>query len=118
MDKDIDLWGLEERLWTGGAGAYRELLAPACIMAFPGPGLMEAEEIHASIEQAPRWNAASLSDRRQVLVGDRMVVLGYRVRARRGGDADHEAFCTSTWVRAGGGWRLIQHQQSPTGNDA
>jgi hypothetical protein len=32
---DEDAWRMEERFWTGGEDHRREVLDPACVMAFP-----------------------------------------------------------------------------------
>lgn len=45
--------------------------------------------------------------------GDSVAVLAYRAEARRAEDGPYRAYCTSTYVRSGDGWKLVQHQQTP-----
>ena len=45
--------------------------------------------------------------------GDDVLVLAYKAEGRREGAAAYSAYCTSTYRRSGGRWRLVQHQQTP-----
>jgi Domain of unknown function (DUF4440) len=110
---DDTFWKMEERLWTGGVAAYEERLDADCIMAFPPPaGLMKREAIFASISKARRWTAVEMTGRHTSHPRDSVAVLGYRARARRG-EETYEAVCTSVYVLRDGGWRMVQHQQTP-----
>lgn len=37
---DAAMWTLEERLWIDGVSVYNDLIDPACLIAFPGVGVM------------------------------------------------------------------------------
>ena len=109
-DAETDLWTIEELLWTGATDAFRKRLAPGCLMAFPGMGLMQGEAIMESLKAAPRWSRVEMRDKRLQETGD-CAVLAYHAHGTRDGDAPYEALCTSTWIRREDEWKLIQHQQ-------
>ncbi|WP_163847044.1 nuclear transport factor 2 family protein [Pseudooceanicola aestuarii] len=106
------LWKIEETLWTGATDAIRRRLAPGCLVAFPGMGILQGEAIMESLMQAPRWSEVAMSERRRHDAGD-LAVLAYCARALRDGDAPCMAICTSSWRDIDGAWRLVQHQQAP-----
>ncbi|WP_375691574.1 nuclear transport factor 2 family protein [Pseudooceanicola sp. LIPI14-2-Ac024] len=112
MTDDDDIWTAEELLWTGGTDAFRNRLAPACLMAFPGIGALEGEAILDSLKDAPRWQTVEMAGRHRVET-DGIAVLAYTATGLRDGDAPYTALCTSTWVSTPDGWRLAQHQQAP-----
>jgi hypothetical protein len=113
--EDAAAWALEERFWLEGAGVYDELLDPACLMVFPGLGVMHAADILDSLEGAARWASVTLTDRVLKRAGDGVVVLGYRAEGRRVGAEPYRCFCTSTYRAHGPAWRLVQHQQTLAG---
>ena len=113
---DAQAWALEERFWTEGGSVYDGLLDPACLMAFPGMGVMRAADILESLKGAPRWASVEMADRAVGRAGDGVLVLGYTAEGRREGAAPYRCFCTSTYRRAdGSAWKLVQHQQTPAG---
>jgi len=112
--KEEVAWEIERQLWTGGAMAYRKLVDPRCVMAFPPPGgVMPFDVIIASIERMPRWLSVEMTDRIVTHPAQDVTVLAYKAEGRRAGEKPYEAFCTSTYCRFGEDWRLVQHQQSP-----
>ncbi|WP_164738245.1 nuclear transport factor 2 family protein [Frigidibacter oleivorans] len=111
---DSPLWPLEDSLWTGGPAAYRRLMHPMCLMAFPGAGLMMGEDILAAVEAAPRWREVAIEGRR-LAETDGMAVLGYLATALRDSGDPWRVCCTSTWVQRGTDWQIVQHQQTPLG---
>ncbi|MGI3168834.1 DUF4440 domain-containing protein [Pseudooceanicola sp. C21-150M6] len=112
MTEPDDVWTVEELLWTGGTDAYRARMAPLCMMAFPGPGILRGTDILDALAAAPRWTRVDMTGR-QMAETDDLRVLAYRAHALRDGDAPYDALCSSTWTRTAEGWRIIQHQQSP-----
>ena len=109
-----DVWKLEERLWLDGAQSYDRLLDEQCLMAFPSPvGLLQGDDIARSLEGAPRWTDVAMSQRKQCRPDLDTVTIGYRAKGRRSGSPVYAAYCTSTYRRRAGAWKLIQHQQSP-----
>ena len=110
MDEDA-VWELERRFWTDGLSTYREFLDPACLMVFPGIGIMAAGAILDSLADAPRWSSVEMTDR-QIGSTDNALVLGYTAEGRREDAEPYWCRCTSTYRKAEAGWKLIQHQQT------
>ncbi len=111
MDEQ-EAWALEERFWLEGSTVYDGLLDPACLMAFPGMGVMRAADILDSLRQAPRWASVDMTGRAIGRAGDGVLVLGYTAESRRDGAAPYRCFCTSTYRADGERWLLVQHQQT------
>jgi len=114
MNSD-DLWQLETAFWTGEPSEAGRALDPQCLMAFPPPaGIITGEQIISSMSAAPRWHTVVMVEKclRQPAVD--LVVLAYFVSARRNSEGAYTAYCTSTYRQTPGGWKLVQHQQTPT----
>ena len=109
---DETLWRVEEAFWTGGDEAYRDL-DPACLMVFPGVGILDAGAARDGLKQEPRWTGVTMTDQRLGRPADGLATLTYRARGERAGSAPYEAWCSSSYRREGQGWRLFQHQQTP-----
>ncbi len=111
---DEEAWATERGFWTGGADHYRDAIDPACVMAFPAPaGIIAGAEIVRSLADAPRWSSVRIAETRAARPAPDLLVLAYRAEGRREGVAPYSAYCTSTYHRSGGRWRLVQHQQTP-----
>ncbi len=110
--EDAAAWALEERFWLEGSAVYEELLDRACLMAFPGVGVMRAADILESLKGAPSWASVEMTNRAIGRAGDSVIVLGYTAEGRREGAAPYRCFCTSTYRADGGTWKLVQHQQT------
>ena len=109
-----DFWKFEQSLWVEGTPAYEKLLHPNCIMVFPAPaGIIGAEAILNGIDGAPRWLSVKLDEQSSLEANGDTVILAYRAEGRRQGSPAYRAFCSSTYVRHAGEWRIIQHQQTP-----
>lgn len=108
-----DFWPLEEGLWTGEAARLAAALDPACLMVFPGIGVLDAAAALAGLKGAPRWRTVAMTGRRLVRPADGLVALAYRARGQRAGAAPYEAWCSSTYRRVGDRWLLVLHQQTP-----
>ena len=109
------IWALEERFWLEGSSVYDDLLDPACLMAFPGIGVVRAADVLDSLKQAPRWASVEISSRTMGRAGAKVLVLGYTAEGRRDGADPYRCFCTSTYRADGERWRLVQHQQTMAG---
>ena len=81
------------------------------LMVFPGVA-MDKQGAVSAIRDAVPWQTFDLSDIR-VVVRDDVGVVAYRAVAQRPGQPRYEALMSSVYVRAGGQWRLLLHQQSP-----
>jgi hypothetical protein len=110
-----DLWQLETAFWTADPDETRHALDPHCLMAFPPPaGIVAGDQIVSSMRAAPRWHTVVMVDKHLHQPAVDLVVLAYFVSARRNGGGAYTAYCTSTYRQAHSGWKLIQHQQTPT----
>ena len=113
-----ELLGIETDAWKAlsqpGAAAryYDATLADDVLMLFPGAMVIDDRQAVVDSMDAPPWTSFDITDARVLSLGDDAAVLAYRVRARRD-DSDYDALLNSTYVRAGGGWRLALHQQTP-----
>lgn len=105
-------WVLEERMWRGGGVAFGAAMAPDCLMAFAPVGILRNQAIVEGLEQAPRWSEIRMNQRITATPSADTMVLAYRATARREGAEPYEAWCTSTYIRLGGRWKIVQHQQS------
>ncbi|MFN7023409.1 MAG: DUF4440 domain-containing protein [Pseudorhizobium sp.] len=105
-------WKLEERLWLDGVSAYEDILDRACLMAFPGMGVLPFADILNGLEGAARWTNVRMWDRTTSRAGNDLVVLGYTAEGQRKGESPYRCFCTSTYRAVGENWRLVQHQQT------
>jgi trehalose-6-phosphate synthase len=67
------------------------------------------------VADTPRWESAEFRDTRVSRPQEGLIVIAYRVAARRGEQSYH-ALCTSTLRRlAHEEWDVVQHQQTPLG---
>jgi hypothetical protein len=110
---DEQAWAMEERFWTGAEEHYGDALDPACLMVFPGIGVLDAEASLEGLNAAPRWQSVEMEARRAARPADGLIILAYHARGRRDGAEPYEAWCSSSYRLAGGEWRLFLHQQTP-----
>jgi len=108
-----DLWNAEESFWIDGPEFYeKRMMADAC-MVFPSPvGILEGQEILDGLRQGPRWQSVDFREKSQVRSGD-TTVLAYKATAERKDSQPYIALCSSTYIRNGGTWKLLSHQQTP-----
>jgi hypothetical protein len=114
MSVTSELLGLERRFWLEGADFYRENLAEDVLLVFPGAGLMRRADAVAGIEAAPRWLRVDIRDEQLLQLGPESRLLCYKALAHREGEAEYSALVSSVYVRRGGAWKLLFHQQSPS----
>ncbi len=107
------VWAAEERLWLEAGEAYPELVEAEAVLAMPGTGIMSGAQATEALLNAPAWTSVAMTRRMICEAGD-VVSLGYRANGEREDGSLYEASCTSTWRKASSGWRLVQHQQTPT----
>jgi hypothetical protein len=107
-----DLWQIERRLWLEGVEAYREHMSETCLMVFGPMGIMRGEQILKTLEGAPRWAELRISDETTAAPSSDVRVLAYKADAERAGAEPYHAYCSSTYVKGGRGWQLVQHQQT------
>jgi hypothetical protein len=112
-----ELEALERRGWEalsgpGGAEFYDEIMADDGLMVFPGLVLDKAGAISA-IRDAVPWSSFALSDLSVIDAAPDVGLVTYRATAQRAGEEPYGAVMTSVYVRRGGEWRMLLHQQSP-----
>lgn len=116
MDDDR-IWEFERELWVGGPEVYEKKVAPTCVMALPAaPYLYDGRAATEAVKDTPRWDEAEFADTRVERPQEGLIVIAYRMRARRGAEKEYHALCTSTLQRlAHEEWVVVQHQQTPLG---
>ncbi len=108
-----EVWSIERRLWLEGGEAYESNMAPDCLMAFAGIGVLRGPAIVESLREAPRWRTVTMSEQVEARPNDGTMVIAYVAEASRGEGKPYRALCTSTYLLAGGRWTIAQHQQTP-----
>ncbi len=111
--EDERVWTHEKRLWTGSGAEIAGIVDPSCLMVVPAaPFLMEGEAALQAMDRAPRWTHVDLAHGRIVRPQDGLIVVAYKAFAQREDGEEYNAWCTSTYRRAGhDDWHLVQHQQ-------
>jgi Domain of unknown function (DUF4440) len=111
---DNRVWSLEERLWTADADLYREAIDDNCLMVVPAePFVLSRAQAIDAVSNTPRWSNVDLSQQQIMRPQEGLIVIAYKVEARRDSGERYEAYCTSTYRRlAHEQWRVIQHQQT------
>jgi hypothetical protein len=115
-DVVAELEALERRGWDalsgdGGADFYRDVMADDGLMVFPGMVLDKPAALETIRSVAP-WASYELEDVRVAADGSAGLIT-YRARARRPAEPEYDAYMSSVYIRRGGSWRLLLHQQSP-----
>ncbi|MBV2363152.1 DUF4440 domain-containing protein [Streptomonospora nanhaiensis] len=111
---------LEERGWRALADSaaaatafYREVLDTDPVMLLPGGlRLADREQIIASMGGQP-WSRYRLEEVAVLRPAPDTAVVAYGVVAHRAGAPEYSALVSSHYVRRGGAWRLVFHQQTP-----
>lgn len=79
------------------------------------PFLFDNAAATKAVESTPVWSGVDFADGRVTRHDEGLIVIGYRVHAKRDG-SDYHAVCTSTLQRLEHEyWVVIQHQQTPFG---
>ena len=110
--EDDRVWAFEESLWTGDAAHYRESIDESCVMVVPTePFVFESEAAVAAVSDTPRWTKVTFADGHIARPQEGLIVIGYRVDARRG-DEEYRCYASSTMRRRGhDDWTVVQHSQ-------
>ena len=109
-----EFWENERRFWLEGEPHFRAMMAPDCVMVFPHPiGGLRGDAILDSLAQMPRWDDVDMAEATLSRISGDAVVLAYFAEGRRAGCEPYRVYCSSTYHRTDGGWRLIQHQHTP-----
>lgn len=116
MSLNNELLELEKRFWEGDADFYRQNLTDDSLMVFAEPvGILEKDVTVESIAGAVRWRDIRFSDVRVLSPTADVSILVYKAVARREAEeTDYSTMASSVYVRQGGKWQMVLHQQSPT----
>jgi uncharacterized protein (TIGR02246 family) len=115
-DIEAEIEQLERRGWEAlsgpdGAAFYEDALADDGLMVFPGMVMVKQTAI-STIGEVQPWSTFELRDVR-VSGDDNAALVTYRAKAQRAGEPEYEAVMSSVYVRRGGRWLVLLHQQSP-----
>ncbi|MDX1631481.1 MAG: nuclear transport factor 2 family protein [Thermoanaerobaculia bacterium] len=114
MTLQDDLIRIERMLWEGGADTYRENLDTECLLVFPDMvGVSSRDEVASSVEEGERWREVELEVEGILEPAPDVALLIYRASAVRGEDETYRALVSSGYVKRGGAWNLMFHQQTP-----
>lgn len=112
--QEFDLWKVEEGFWTGGPEHYRAAMHPECVMVFQPPiGVLSGDLIIRTLEGGPRWASVTMRERHESRPADGAVVLAYLAEGARERSSPYRGYCSSTYMKSDGEWKLVQHQQTP-----
>jgi len=112
---DARVWSFEESLWTGDAAHYRECIDEDGLMVLPLPPYVFSRQAAVdAVSDTPRWTGVAFSEQQVMRPQEGLIVVAYRVEAKKEGAQPYAAHCTSTyrWL-AHEVWRVVQHQQTP-----
>lgn len=110
-----DYWDMEQKFWLDGERHFREKMNGEAFMVFPSPvGILAGDEIVEAVKNAPRWDSVEFSQK-NIRQSPHTTTLAYRAMGKRDGDPDYHALCSSTYVKSGDEWKMVLHQQTPTG---
>ncbi len=111
---DQRIWQFEESLWLGDGDTYRALIDEQCVMALPAaPHVFDRDAAIEAVAGTPRWSEVAFSEQRVQRPEEGLIVIAYRAKAARDGEA-YEAYCTTSMRRRGHeDWLVVQHSQLP-----
>ena len=109
---DERVWRFEESLWHGTDERYHERVDPDCIMSLSrAPHVFAGDAAVEAVSGTPDWDEVTFSDREVRRPQEGLIVIAYRVSARKGETRFHAA-CSSTYRRRGhDDWTVVQHAQ-------
>ena len=110
--EDARIWEMEEKLWHGGAEVYEALVDNEAVMALPAaPFIFSRERAIEAVKHSPRWDEVRFSDQQVSRPEEGLIVIGYQVEAKRGGET-YRCYASSTLRRRGHeDWAVVQHSQ-------
>jgi hypothetical protein len=109
---DNRVWKFEESLWRASEDRYHEQVDPDCIMVLSHPPhVFVGTEAVEAVSGTPTWDEVSFSDQNISRPEEGLIVVGYRVEAKKG-ENRFTAACTSVYRRkAHEDWTVVQHAQ-------
>ena len=117
MNLQDNLLAIERKLWSGGKAAYERTLDEDCLIAFAQTAGVSSRGSIAEQADANRWHDLRLEVEGFLQPTDDVALLTYHASAVRGKDEPHEARVSSGYVKRGGDWKMMFHQQTPLSFD-
>jgi hypothetical protein len=110
--EDARIWEMEEKLWHGGAEVYEALVDDEVVMALPAePFIFSRDAAINAVKNTPRWEQVRFSDQKVSRPQEGIIVIGYRVEAKRG-EETYTCYASSTMRRRDhDDWTVVQHSQ-------
>jgi hypothetical protein len=113
MNLQDDLLTMERKLWSGGQAAYRGTLDDDCLIAFTERAGVTSRDSIAKQADGNRWDGLDIEVEGFLQPTDDVALLTYHATAVRDEDEPYEARVSSGYVRRGGDWKMMFHQQTP-----
>jgi hypothetical protein len=113
MNLQDDLLAMERKLWSGGKAVYERTLDDDCLIAFTEMAGVSSCDSIAQQADANRWHGLDIEVEGFLQPTDDVALLTYHASAVRGPDEPYEARVSSGYVRRGGHWKMMFHQQTP-----
>ncbi|MFZ0013119.1 MAG: DUF4440 domain-containing protein [Acidimicrobiia bacterium] len=109
-----DLIDLERQFWerSGDRAFWEENFADEGLVVL-GPGTMDKTDVIRAQASAEPWDEYGLEDLETIELGDDVVCLVYRARARRAGDENPYRAMIGSVYALSDRWKLVMHQQTP-----
>ncbi len=108
----LERQGWEALSGPNGESFYRQVMADDGLMVFPGAVLDKVASL-SGIRGATPWQSVAIDGVRILAPADDLAVIVYHVIATRDRQPQYRAAMTSSYVRIGGSWKLVLHQQTP-----
>lgn len=112
LDLEREGWRALSTDGEAAAAHYDRVLADEVLMLLPGGLVIDDRRGVVDSMRGEPWESFELSDERVLPLGGDAAIVSYRAAARRSGST-YTALFNSTYVREGGQWRLVVHQQTP-----
>jgi hypothetical protein len=78
-------------------------------------GVSDREAVAGTVTDAQRWRNVRLEVEGVLQPTDAVAILTYRASATSPNDEPYRALVSSGYVKRGGDWKLMFHQQTPLG---
>lgn len=113
---DLEHRGWRELCGGNSAGFYRDLMTDDGLMVFADGSVMDREEVHTALRDAPPWSTFEIVEEKLVTPAADVAVLVYCGTGHRDDGTKLVARMASTYVKDGSaefGWRLALYTQTP-----
>jgi hypothetical protein len=116
MNLQDNLLAMERKLWSGGKAAYERTLDDDCLIAFTQMAGVSSRDSIAEQADENRWQGLDIEVEGFLQPTDDVALLTYHASAVRGDAEPYEARVSSGYVKRGGDWKMMFHQQTPLGS--